>query len=88
MILPNREMTWEVLIMRLHKFLISSTGTLLGNSAHRRLGTRMPVSLLCQRIAQRAKRDDAEEGKFWQSRYRSVLLVGEEVILAAAFWIT
>lgn len=45
------------------------------------------MRLLCQRIAQRANRDDGEEGKFWQSRYRGVRLLDEEAILAAAAYV-
>ena len=35
------------------------------------------MRLLSQNIAQRANRDDAEVGKFWQSRYKAVLSRGE-----------
>ena len=45
------------------------------------------MRLLCQRIAQRANREDGAEGKFWQSRFRGVRLIDEEAILAAAAYV-
>ncbi len=34
------------------------------------------LRLLCQTIAMRANGEDQETGKFWQSRYRAVRLMG------------
>lgn len=45
------------------------------------------MRLLCQRIAQRANREDQEQGKFWQSRYRAVRLVDEEALLACSAYV-
>ena len=45
------------------------------------------MRLLCQRIAQRANREDGAEGKFWESRFRGVRLIDEEAILAAAAYV-
>jgi REP element-mobilizing transposase RayT len=45
------------------------------------------MRLLCQRIAQRANREDEMDGKFWQSRYRGVRLLDEQAILAAAAYV-
>jgi len=43
--------------------------------------------VLCQRIAIRANHDDGESGKFWQSRFRAVRLMGEESLLACAAYV-
>ena len=45
------------------------------------------MRLLCQRIAQRANREDQEVGKFWQSRFRAVRLLDEESLLACAAYV-
>ena len=45
------------------------------------------MRLVCQRIAQRANREDEQSGKFWQSRYRAVRLLDEEAILAGAAYV-
>lgn len=45
------------------------------------------MRLLCQRIAQWANREDAQRGKFWQSRYKAVRLLDEAAILAGAAYI-
>ncbi|QDV26582.1 hypothetical protein [Aureliella helgolandensis] len=45
------------------------------------------MRLLCQRIAQRANREDGVEGHFWQSRFRGVRLIDEQAILAAAVYV-
>jgi hypothetical protein len=45
------------------------------------------IRLLCQRIAIRANFEDAQEGKFWQSRYRAVRLLDEQAVLAASAYV-
>jgi hypothetical protein len=45
------------------------------------------MRLLCQRIAQRANREDDATGKFWESRYRSVKLIDDEAILACSAYV-
>ncbi len=46
------------------------------------------MRLLCQRIAQRANREEEETcGKFWQNRYRAVRLIDEAAILACAAYV-
>ncbi|QDV24350.1 hypothetical protein [Aureliella helgolandensis] len=45
------------------------------------------MRLMCQRIAQRANREDGMEGHFWQSRFRGVRLIDEQAILAAAAYV-
>ena len=45
------------------------------------------MRLLCQHIAVRANREDAEVGKFFQSRYRAVRLCDEEAILACSAYV-
>jgi len=45
------------------------------------------MSFLSQKIAQRANREDGENGKFWQARYRAVRLLDETAILACAAYV-
>lgn len=45
------------------------------------------MRLLCQRIAQRANREDEAQGKFWESRYRAVRLLDEAAILACTAYV-
>ena len=45
------------------------------------------MRLLCQRIAQRANREEEIPGKFWQNRYRAVRLIDDEAILACAAYV-
>jgi REP element-mobilizing transposase RayT len=45
------------------------------------------MRLLSQNIAQRANKEDAEVGKFWQARYRAVRLLDETAILACAAYV-
>ena len=45
------------------------------------------MRLLSQNIAQRANKEDAELGKFWQARYRAVRLLDETAILACAAYV-
>lgn len=45
------------------------------------------IRLLCQRVGQRANKEDGKRGNFWQSRYRSVRLLDEESILACAAYV-
>lgn len=45
------------------------------------------MRLLCQKIAQRANRDDTEVGKFWQARFRAVRLLDEAALLACAAYV-
>jgi hypothetical protein len=42
---------------------------------------------LCQKIGQRANKEDKERGKFWQARYRAVRLLDETAILACAAYV-
>jgi REP element-mobilizing transposase RayT len=45
------------------------------------------MRFLSQKIAQRANREDRENGKFWQARYRAVRLLDETAILACAAYV-
>ena len=45
------------------------------------------MRFFCQKIAIRANQEDAEVGKFWQSRYRAVRLPDEESVLACAGYV-
>jgi hypothetical protein len=45
------------------------------------------MRLLCQKIAQRANKEDEASGKFWQSRYKAVRLIDEEAILACSAYV-
>jgi hypothetical protein len=45
------------------------------------------MRLLCQTIAIRANREDGENGKFWQSRFRAVRLMDEDSLLACAAYV-
>ena len=45
------------------------------------------MRLICQRIAQRANAEEEESGKFWRSRFRSIRLIDEEAVLAAAAYV-
>ena len=45
------------------------------------------MRLLCQRIAQRANKEDAASGKFWENRYRAVRLIDEAAILACSAYV-
>ena len=45
------------------------------------------MRFLSQKIAQRANREDCENGKFWQARYRAVRLLDETAILACAAYV-
>jgi len=45
------------------------------------------MRFICQKIAIRANHEDAEVGKFWQSRYRAVRLLDEESVLACAAYV-
>ena len=45
------------------------------------------MRLLCQRIAQKANKEDETQGKFWQNRYKAVRLIDDEAILACAAYV-
>jgi REP element-mobilizing transposase RayT len=45
------------------------------------------MRFLCQKIGQKANREDKEVGKFWQSRFRAVRLLDETAILACAAYV-
>jgi hypothetical protein len=45
------------------------------------------MRLLSQTIAQRANREDKENGKFWQARYKAVRLLDETSLLACAAYV-
>ena len=45
------------------------------------------MRLLCQRVAQRANREDEQTGRFFQDRYRAVRLIDEESLLACAAYV-
>jgi REP element-mobilizing transposase RayT len=45
------------------------------------------MRLLCQRIAMRANREDEEQGKFFQSRFKAVRLLDETALLACAAYV-
>ncbi len=45
------------------------------------------MRLLCQHIAMRANREDEENGKFFQSRYKAVRLLDEAAVLACAAYV-
>jgi hypothetical protein len=45
------------------------------------------MRLLCQRIAMRANREDGENGRFWQDRYRATVLADEASLLACAAYV-
>ncbi len=45
------------------------------------------MRLLCQHIAVRANREDGEVGKFFQSRYRAILLCDDEALLACSVYV-
>jgi hypothetical protein len=45
------------------------------------------MRLLCQRVAQRANREDEETGDFFQSRYKAVLLLDEAALVACAAYV-
>ena len=45
------------------------------------------MRLLCQRIAQRANKEDDATGKFWENRYRAVRLLDEEALLACSAYV-
>ena len=45
------------------------------------------MRFLSQKIAQQANREDCENGKFWQARYRAVRLLDETAILACAAYV-
>ena len=45
------------------------------------------MRLLCQKIAQRANREDEMQGKFWESRYKSVKILDETGLLACAAYV-
>lgn len=45
------------------------------------------MRLLCQRVAQRANREDEETGRFFQDRYRATRLVDEASLLACAAYV-
>ncbi len=45
------------------------------------------MRLVCQRIAQRANREDEMTGHFWHSRYRAIKLLDEAAILACAAYV-
>ena len=45
------------------------------------------MRFLSQKIAQRANREEGENGKFWQARYRAVRLLDETAILACAAYV-
>jgi len=65
---------------------------ILSNHFHLILRSRLSniscwMRLLCQRVAQRAKREDEEIGDFFQSRYKAVLLLDEAALVACAAYI-
>jgi hypothetical protein len=43
------------------------------------------MRLLCQKIAQRANKDDGEVGKFWQARFKAVRLLDEAALMACSY---
>jgi REP element-mobilizing transposase RayT len=45
------------------------------------------MRLLCQTIAQRINRDDNQEGKVWQNRFKAVRLLDEASLLACAAYV-
>lgn len=45
------------------------------------------MRLLCQRIAQRANREEELSGKFWESRFQSVKILDETGLLACAAYV-
>ena len=45
------------------------------------------MRLLCQRVAQRANREDEQTGKFFQDRFRAVRLLDEASLLACAAYV-
>jgi REP element-mobilizing transposase RayT len=45
------------------------------------------MRLLCQRVAQRANREDEQTGRFFQDRFRAVRLLDEESLLACAAYV-
>ena len=45
------------------------------------------MRLLCQNIAQRANREDEQQGRFFQGRYRGVKLLDEQALLACAAYV-
>lgn len=45
------------------------------------------MQLMCQRVAQRANREDLMKGHFWYSRYSAVRLLDEASILACAAYV-
>ncbi len=45
------------------------------------------MRLLCQNIAMRANREDEENGKFFQSRFKAVRLLDETAVLACAAYV-
>jgi len=45
------------------------------------------MRLLCQKIAQRANREDGEVGKFWQARFKAVRLLDEAATLACTAYV-
>ena len=45
------------------------------------------MRLLCQRVAQRANKEDDQSGRFFQDRYRAVRLIDEASLLACAAYV-
>ncbi len=45
------------------------------------------MRLLCQRVAMRANREDEENGRFFQDRYKAVRLLDEASLLACAAYV-
>ena len=45
------------------------------------------MRLLCQRIAMRANREDAQHGRFWQDRYKATVLSDEASLLACSAYV-
>ena len=45
------------------------------------------MRLLCQKIAQRANAEEETAGKFWESRFRAVLILDEQSLLACAAYV-
>ena len=45
------------------------------------------MRLLCQKVAQRANREDEIPGKFWESRFQSVKILDETGLLACAAYV-
>ena len=45
------------------------------------------MRLLCQQIAVRANKEDKEDGRFFQSRYRAVRLLDEQALVACAAYV-